>query len=61
MQQFGWQEGYGAFSVGASQLTDTISYIENQEEHHRYKGFQEEYLAFLKRHEIACDEKYVWD
>jgi REP-associated tyrosine transposase len=61
MQQFAWQEGYGAFSVGISQLADTISYIENQEEHHRHKNFQEEYLTFLKRHEIVCDEKYLWD
>jgi putative transposase len=61
MQNFTWQEGYGAFGVGVSNVADTIAYIENQEEHHRHKNFQEEYLAFLKRHEIAYDEKHVWD
>jgi REP element-mobilizing transposase RayT len=61
MRNFAWQEGYGAFSVSVSHLNDTIAYIENQEEHHRLKSFQEEYLAFLKKHEIAYDEKYLWD
>ncbi len=61
MRNFAWQEGYGAFSVSVSHLAETIAYIENQEEHHRHKSFQEEYLAFLKRHEIDYDEKYLWD
>ena len=59
--QFAWQEGYGAFSVSISQIANTIAYIENQEEHHRTKTFQEEYLAFLNKHEIDYDEKYLWD
>jgi putative transposase len=59
-QNFAWQEGYGAFSVNVSHLDETISYIKNQEEHHRHKSFQEEYLAFLQKHEIAYDEKYLW-
>ena len=61
IQNFAWQEGYGAFSVSISHLADTIAYIENQEEHHRHKSFQEEYLAFLKKHRIDYDEKYLWD
>ena len=61
MRDFAWQEGYGAFSVSVSHLDDTIAYIDNQEEHHRHKSFQEEYLAFLKKHGIDYDEKYVWD
>jgi REP element-mobilizing transposase RayT len=61
MREFAWQEGYGAFSVSTSHLAETIAYIENQEEHHRHKDFKEEYLAFLKKHEIAYDEKYLWD
>jgi len=61
MQNFAWQEGYGAFSVSISHVADAIAYIENQEEHHRLKSFQEEYLAFLKKHEIDYDEKYLWD
>ena len=61
MEHFAWQEVYGAFSVSASHLAETIAYIENQEEHHRHKSFQEEYLAFLKKHEIDYNEKYLWD
>jgi REP element-mobilizing transposase RayT len=61
MQDFAWQEGYGAFSVSISHLDETIAYIENQEEHHRYKSFQEEYVAFLKKHQIDYEEKYLWD
>jgi len=60
MEHFAWQEGYGAFSVSVSQVAETMTYIENHEEHHRHKSFQEEYLAFLKRHEIDYDEKYLW-
>ena len=58
---FAWQTGYSAFSVSASQMTGTIAYILNQEKHHHRKTFQEEYLAFLKKHRIAYDERYLWD
>ena len=56
---FAWQEGYGAFSVGMSGVNDTVAYIESQEEHHRTKTYEEEFLAFLQRHNIAYDERYV--
>jgi putative transposase len=59
-RDFAWQEGYGAFSIGVSQVDGTISYIRSQAEHHRKKTFQEEYLAFLKRHGIEYDERYLW-
>jgi putative transposase len=58
---FGWQSGYAAFSVSASEAAKTIAYIEDQETHHRKISFQEEYVAFLKRHGIPYDERYVWD
>jgi REP element-mobilizing transposase RayT len=58
---FAWQEGYGAFSLGISQVDRTIAYIESQREHHRRKSFQEEFLAFLKKHHIEYDERYIWD
>jgi len=61
MHDFAWQEGYGAFGVCISNIPDTIAYIAGQEEHHRRKSFQEEYLAFLKKHDIKCDERYLWD
>ena len=60
-RDFGWQEGYGAFSLGISQVDRTIAYIESQAEHHRKQTFQEEFLAFLKRHKIEYDERYIWD
>ena len=57
---FAWQEGYGAFTVGMSQMSHTIAYIQNQTEHHRKRDFQSEFIAFLKKHEIDYDPKYVW-
>jgi REP element-mobilizing transposase RayT len=58
---FAWQDGYGAFTVSKSQISEVEAYITSQREHHRYKTFQEEYLALLERHEISYDEKYLWD
>ena len=57
---FEWQEGYGAFSIGISQVDDTKKYIANQREHHRTRSFQEEFIAFLERHGIEYDPRYVW-
>jgi len=59
--RFGWQRGYGAFSISQSQVAGVIAYIEKQEEHHRRMTFQEEYRLFLKRYCVAYDERYVWD
>ena|ERR1041384_3214043 len=58
---FGWQEKYGAFSVSVSQLDKIISYIKGQEEHHRTRTFQEEFLTLLEKHQIEYDERYLWD
>jgi putative transposase len=57
---FSWQEGYGAFTLGVSQKPRTIDYIKRQPEHHRKRSFEEEFLAFLKKHAIEFDPKYVW-
>jgi len=57
---FAWQEGYGAFSVGISQMEETIAYILNQEKHHKRRTFQDEFLAFLEKHRIEYDPRYVW-
>ncbi len=59
--RFAWQAGYGAFAVSASNVEAVREYIAGQQQHHRKKSFQEEYRAFLERHRIAFDEKYVWD
>ena len=58
--RFSWQEGYGAFSYGHSQLDAIIRYIQNQEKHHRRRSFKDEYLAWLKKFEIPFEEKYVF-
>ncbi len=57
---FQWQDGYGAFTVSKSGLAEVVKYVTDQREHHRTRTFQEEYLAFLKKHGIAFDERYVW-
>jgi aminoglycoside phosphotransferase family enzyme len=58
---FAWQAGYAAFAVSESNVDHVRAYIANQAEHHRAKSFQEEYRAFLARHRIVFDERYVWD
>ncbi len=58
---FCWQCGYGDFSVGWSQLRELVSYIEHQEQHHRVRSFQEEYLDLLRKYRVAFDERYLWD
>ena len=60
LRGFRWQEGYAAFSVGVSQVPKTIAYIGTQEEHHGRKSFKEEFLAFLEKHRIDYDERYIW-
>jgi putative transposase len=57
---FAWQQGYGAFTVGISQKDDTIAYIQSQAEHHRKRSFEEEFVAFLKKHNVEYDPRYVW-
>jgi REP element-mobilizing transposase RayT len=61
LASFTWQRGYGAFSVGPSDLDALRAYIDNQEEHHRTRTFQDEYRAFLTKYGIEFDERYVWD
>jgi REP-associated tyrosine transposase len=57
---FGWQSGYGAFSIGLSQLDDVKAYIAKQEEHHRTRTFQDEFRTLLERYNIPFDERYLW-
>jgi len=57
---FSWQEGYGAFTIGISQAPSTEEYIATQEEHHRKLSFKDEFRAFLKKHGIEYDERYIW-
>jgi hypothetical protein len=59
--EFAWQEGYGAFSVSASNVDTVKRYIANQESHHRKTTFEQEFIVFLKKHKIDYDPKYVFD
>jgi len=61
MGKFHWQDGYGAFSYGKSQLDKIYNYIKNQENHHKERTFREEYIELLKRFEIEYDQKYLFD
>ncbi len=60
MAIFAWQEGYGAFTVSASNYEHVARYILRQEEHHRQRTFQEEYRELLDRSGVAFDERYLW-
>ncbi|NUQ65285.1 MAG: IS200/IS605 family transposase [Pirellulales bacterium] len=61
LDKFSWQKGYGAFAVSYSNLSRVRQYIAGQQEHHHVKTFKEEFLAFLKRHNMQYDERYIWD
>ena len=60
-KQFEWQEGYGAFSIGVAQRDATVAYICHQAEHHRRRDFKAEFLAFLKKHHVDYDPRYIWE
>ena len=59
--KFHWQDGYGAFSYGRSQLNKVYNYILNQEAHHKKRTFREEYIEILKKFEIKYEDKYLFD
>jgi putative transposase len=61
VEAFGWQRGYGAFSVGPADVGALLQYIEQQEAHHRKRDFKEEMRSFFEKYHVAFDEKYVWD
>ena len=60
-ENFHWQRGYGAFSIGQSQVGTLKRYIARQRIHHQRVTFQDEYRKFLDSYGIAYDERYVWD
>ncbi len=59
-KDFGWQDGYGAFSVSKSSEEKVIQYIRDQQHHHKERSFQEEFIDMLNKYDIAYDEKYIW-
>ena len=60
LRGFEWQEGYGAFGVSASLIARVMQYIKNQEEHHRARTFEEEFVAMLEKCGIEYDPRYVF-
>lgn len=58
---FYWQEGYGAFSIGESQVSRVVKYILDQKEQHANKDFKDEFRGLLNRYKVEFDERYVWD
>ncbi len=58
--RFAWQDGYGAFSVSASAVPEVTAYIAGQRDHHKKRGFQDEFLDFLDKHGVEYHERYVW-
>lgn len=61
LPSFKWQQGYAIFTYAQSQVDDVYHYIENQEDHHQVRTFQEEYLAFLDKFGIEYERQYVFD
>lgn len=61
INEFGWQTGYGVFSVGKANLQQVINYIANQEEHHKKVTFEEEFINLLEKQGIVYDKRFVFD
>ena len=57
---FSWQNGYGAFTVSASEIESVRRYIADQQKHHSKKSFEDEFVELLRKHEIEFDSKYLW-
>lgn len=57
---FGWQEGFGAFSCGRNRISEVITYIKNQQDHHTRKSFRNEYIELLEQYEVEYNEKYLF-
>ncbi|MDZ4657149.1 MAG: IS200/IS605 family transposase [Bythopirellula sp.] len=58
---FAWQNGYGAFSIGQSQLDDLRGYIANQRRQHHAISFQEEFRLICEKYGVSLDERFAWD
>ena len=60
-QNFGWQDGYGIFSVSSSKKQVVANYIARQKEHHKKTNFKNEFLQFLHEYGVEYDDRYMWD
>ena len=61
LAQFGWQDGYSAFTVSKSQVEPVRQYIRDQKSHHAQRDFKTELISLLEKHEVEYDERYIWD
>jgi putative transposase len=61
LADFGWQAGYGAFTVSKSQMDRVGAYIADQRERHKAFSFEEEFVRLLKAHSVEFNEAYLWD
>ena len=59
--KFYWQRGYGAFSIGQSQVAAVTRYIRDQKEHHQKQDFKDEFRALCRKYDVEIDERYCWD
>ncbi len=59
LTEFTWQEGYAAFTVGATSREGVQRYIANQGEHHRVKSFREELIELLQKADVPFKERYL--
>jgi len=60
LKQFAWQNGYGAFTVSASQVESVRRYIANQKAHHERQSFEDDFVQLLRLHEVEFDGRYLW-
>ncbi len=60
-EKFYWQRGYGAFSIGQSQVPALSKYIRDQKIHHKSQSYQDEFRALCSRYDVEIDERYCWD
>jgi REP element-mobilizing transposase RayT len=60
-EKFYWQSGYSVFSINPSETEKVVEYIDNQNEHHAKRTFQQELVAFLKKYGVEYDERYLWE
>lgn len=61
LEKFFWQRGYGAFSIGQSQVPAAKRYIDSQKEHHTKQTFQNEFRELCRKYEVDLDERFCWD
>jgi len=56
-----WQNGYGAFSIGQSQVPAVTRYIANQKIHHAFRSYEDEFRTLCRKYDVEFDERYCWD